>query len=116
MAPVRCCCTVRSARRWWPRWPSATRPCAPSTAGPTCASYTELQAGKETHVAALFAALESPEHAPAADWVRTLELAVGPWRFAVHGLQMIAAHVGALAPAGRIAIAASFQAADELRR
>jgi toluene monooxygenase system protein E len=82
----------------------------------TYAKYTELQARKESHVAALFAALESPEQAPSAAWARTLELTLGPWRFAVHGLQMIAAHVGSLAPCGRITIAAAFQAADELRR
>ncbi|MDF3067492.1 MAG: Phenol hydroxylase, oxygenase component DmpL [Polyangiaceae bacterium] len=37
-------------------------------------------------------------------------------RFALHGLQMTAAYVGAFAPSGRIAIAAAFQAADEMRR
>lgn len=37
-------------------------------------------------------------------------------RFALHGMQMAAAYVGAFAPSGRIAITAAFQAADELRR
>jgi PAS domain S-box-containing protein len=37
-------------------------------------------------------------------------------RFPLHGLQMTAAYVGALAPGGRISVAAAFQAADELRR
>jgi toluene monooxygenase system protein E len=37
-------------------------------------------------------------------------------RFALHGMQMVAAYIGAFAPSGRIAIAATFQAADELRR
>lgn len=37
-------------------------------------------------------------------------------RFPLHGLQMTAAYVGAFVPSGRIAIAAAFQAADELRR
>jgi toluene monooxygenase system protein E len=37
-------------------------------------------------------------------------------RFPLHGLQMVAAYVGALAPSGRITVALAFQAADELRR
>lgn len=37
-------------------------------------------------------------------------------RFPLHGLQMVAAYVGAFAPSGRITIAAGLQAADELRR
>ena len=37
-------------------------------------------------------------------------------RFPLHGLQMVSAYVGALAPSGRISVAAAFQAADELRR
>jgi toluene monooxygenase system protein E len=82
----------------------------------TYTRYTELQARKETHVAALFAALESPEQAPPPAWVTLLEGTIGPWRFAVHGLQMIAAHVGQMAPSGRITIAALFQSADEMRR
>jgi toluene monooxygenase system protein E len=36
-------------------------------------------------------------------------------RFPLHGLQMVAAYVGALAPSGRISVAAAFQAADQLR-
>jgi len=37
-------------------------------------------------------------------------------RFPLHGLQMVAAYIGALAPSGRISVVAAFQAADELRR
>jgi toluene monooxygenase system protein E len=36
-------------------------------------------------------------------------------RFPLHGMQMVGAYVGALAPSGRITMAAAFQAADELR-
>ena len=36
-------------------------------------------------------------------------------RFPLHGLQMVAAYVGALAPSGRISVAAALQAADQLR-
>ncbi len=41
---------------------------------------------------------------------------VSALRFPLHGMQMVAAYVGALAPSGRITITAAFQAADELRR
>jgi toluene monooxygenase system protein E len=82
----------------------------------TYTKYTELQARKETHVAALFAALEAPEQQPSASWTAALEASIAPWRFPLHGLQMIAAHVGQLAPSGRITIAALFQAGDEMRR
>ncbi len=37
-------------------------------------------------------------------------------RFPLHGMQMVAAYVGAFAPSGRLAITCAFQAADELRR
>jgi toluene monooxygenase system protein E len=37
-------------------------------------------------------------------------------RFPLHGLQMVAAYVGALAPSGRISVVSAFQSADELRR
>jgi toluene monooxygenase system protein E len=42
-------------------------------------------------------------------WLLTL-------RYPVHGLQMVAAYLGQLAPSGRITVACAFQAADELRR
>lgn len=38
------------------------------------------------------------------------------WRFPLHGLQMVAAYVGALAPSGRLSIVLALQAADEMRR
>jgi toluene monooxygenase system protein E len=37
-------------------------------------------------------------------------------RYPVHGLQMVAAYLGQLAPSGRITVACAFQAADEQRR
>jgi Methane/Phenol/Toluene Hydroxylase len=39
----------------------------------------------------------------------------GPLRFPGHGLQMLAAYIGKMAPSSRITMAASFQAADEMR-
>ena len=41
---------------------------------------------------------------------------LAPLRFPLHGLQLLAAYVGQMAPGGRFTIAAAFQAADEVRR
>jgi toluene monooxygenase system protein E len=49
------------------------------------------------------------------EWVQTLESVVPVLRFPIHGLQMVSAHIGSMAQSGRIAVAASFQAADEMR-
>jgi toluene monooxygenase system protein E len=84
----------------------------------TYARYTEIQSRKETYVAGLLDALEVTGYdgglAPA--WVAMLERVLAPLRYPAHGLQMLAAYVGQMAPAGRIAIAAGLQAADEMRR
>ncbi|RYZ08226.1 MAG: hypothetical protein EOO73_09185 [Myxococcales bacterium] len=56
---------------------------------------------------------------PARGLVPALEPLLGllsALRFALHGMQMAAAYIGAFAPSGRIAITAALQAADELRR
>ena len=41
---------------------------------------------------------------------------LAPLRYPIHGLQMLAAYVGHMAPSGRIVVAAAFQSADEMRR
>jgi len=50
------------------------------------------------------------------EWLGFLEQVLPTLRYPGHALQMAAAYVGQMAPAGRIAIAAAFQAADEIRR
>jgi toluene monooxygenase system protein E len=84
----------------------------------TYASYVALQSKQEAHVDGILASIDArgydtglPEPALA-----FLAEAVAPLRFAFHGLQMLAAYVGQMAPSGRIAVAALFQAADEMRR
>ncbi len=78
----------------------------------TYTKYAELQAAKERFVDAILA----PARAPSSAWLAGR----GGWlpvlRYPCHGLQMIAAYVGHMAPSGRIVIACAFQAADELRR
>jgi toluene monooxygenase system protein E len=84
----------------------------------TYASYTELQRTKEAFVDGLLEAAADRGHdrrlSPA--WLGELDRALPALRFPVHGLQMIAAYVGSMAPSGRIVIACAFQAADEVRR
>lgn len=84
----------------------------------TYARYVELQHGKEAFVDGVRAASADAGYdrrlAPA--WRQQLAELIAPLRFAVHGLQMVAAYVGSMAPGGRIAVAAAFQAADEQRR
>jgi toluene monooxygenase system protein E len=84
----------------------------------TYARYTELQARKETYVAGLLEALDATgyDRNLSPDWLAVLERVLAPLRYPMHGLQMIAAYVAHMAPAGRIVIAASLQAADEMRR
>jgi len=84
----------------------------------TYASYTALQSRQESHVEGVLRSIEARDYdrqlppAALALWARAL----APLRFACHGLQMIAAYLGQMAPSGRVAVAALFQAADETRR
>jgi toluene monooxygenase system protein E len=84
----------------------------------TYTSYVALQKDKEAHVQAVHRGIEDRESDRSLEgpWLAALERAWSPWRFAGHGLQMIAAYVGQLAPSGRITVACAFQAADEMRR
>jgi toluene monooxygenase system protein E len=77
--------------------------------------YTALRAEHESFVGQLFARLDdAPSPSPAA--LDAFDQAVAPLRYPIHGLQMVAAYLGQLAPCGRVAIACAFQAADEIRR
>src|SRR5262245_35832654 len=83
----------------------------------TYSRYVELQRTKEAFVDGVLAAGEGSERdrlSPA--WLATLAELVPPLRYAVHGLQMVAAYIGSMAPSGRIVIASMLQAADETRR
>jgi toluene monooxygenase system protein E len=84
----------------------------------TYASYVALQARQEAHVDGVLQSIERGGYDAAlpAAALALLARAVAPLRFAYHGLQMAAAYVGQMAPAGRIAITALLQAADETRR
>jgi len=84
----------------------------------TYAKYVALQQAKEAHVDGLLRSIEDGDYDSklSPDWVDALERLLPPLRHLYHGLQMVAAYVGQMAPSGRITIAAALQAADEMRR
>jgi len=84
----------------------------------TYASYVRQQRDREAFVACVLDATSVARQDPAlpAPWLETLERTLSPLRFVYHGLQMVAAYVGQMAPSGRITVAALFQTGDELRR
>ncbi|HXU02655.1 MAG TPA: hypothetical protein VN903_16940 [Polyangia bacterium] len=84
----------------------------------TYAKYVALQQAKEAHVDGLLRSIGESDYDGKLDpaWVDALERLLPPLRHAYHGLQMVAAYVGQMAPAGRITIVAALQAADEMRR
>jgi hypothetical protein len=77
-------------------------------------TYRSYVAERRDQEAFLDRLLQRPA-APVPEALRPLLGLLSAWRFPLHGMQMLAAYVGAFAPSGRIAIAATFQAADELR-
>jgi toluene monooxygenase system protein E len=84
----------------------------------TYARYTALQDAQETFVDGVLRSIEEhdDDRALPEPWRATLARFLLPMRYPLHGLQMAAAYVGAMAPSGRITVAALFQAADEMRR
>jgi hypothetical protein len=84
----------------------------------TYTKYVGEARDREAYVGQLLASIEESDYdrGLADDWVETLARTLSPLRFLGHGLQMAAAYVGQMAPAGRIAVAALFQHGDEIRR
>ena len=86
----------------------------------TYTKYVELQAEQEIYVEGLLAAMEA--RTPSYDarlppeWVAATAERLAVLRFPIHGLQMVAAYVGHLAPTGRLVTALLMQSADEIRR
>jgi toluene monooxygenase system protein E len=84
----------------------------------TYARYTAMQAAREDYLDGISRFVEHTDHdqrAPSAA-IDAIASVIGALRFPCHGFQMIACYLGQLAPTSRIAIAAMFQAADEIRR
>jgi toluene monooxygenase system protein E len=84
----------------------------------TYTRYTELQKAKETFVDGLLNAIDATGYdtAMSVAWRMRLERVLPVLRFPVHGLQMLSAYVGQMAPTGRVVITSALQAADEMRR
>jgi toluene monooxygenase system protein E len=84
----------------------------------TYRAYTALQNERAQVVDGLFAEIDETAYDDALDegWVSFLHEHYFPLRFPLHGLEMLAAYVGQMAPSSRLTNCAAFQAADELRR
>jgi toluene monooxygenase system protein E len=80
--------------------------------------YTTLQHAKEQTVQGLLDEIDESgyDDCLAEPWLRFLNQHYFPLRFPLHGLEMLAAYVGQMAPSSRLMNCAAFQAADELRR
>jgi toluene monooxygenase system protein E len=80
--------------------------------------YNQLRDQREAAVDGLLDEIDSTDYDLQldAEWVGFLHDCYFPLRFAAHGLEMLAAYVGQMAPASRITNCAAFQAGDELRR
>ncbi|HVR86580.1 MAG TPA: toluene hydroxylase [Planctomycetota bacterium] len=80
--------------------------------------YTRIQKDQEAEAGGVLESMEDPSYDAALPeaWIGVLSRIVAPLRYPVHGLQMIAAYAGQMAPGGKIVIAALFQSADEIRR
>ena len=84
----------------------------------TYTSYIEHQRAAEIFVDGLMEQIETTgyDHSLSTSALKLLGEMLAPFRYPGHGLQMLAAYMGQMAPGGRIAIAGALQAGDELRR
>lgn len=83
----------------------------------TYTTYTTMQRTREAFVNGLLDSISDDyDRGLSPQWVALLNRVFAPLRYPGHGLQMVAAYVGSMAPTARITIAATFQAADEMRR
>jgi toluene monooxygenase system protein E len=84
----------------------------------TYTKYTELQRDKEIFVDGILEEIEASGYDGRLSprWLHVLSRVVAPLRYPGHGLQMVAAYIGQMAPGGRIVITATLQAGDEMRR
>jgi toluene monooxygenase system protein E len=83
----------------------------------TYASYTALQDRAQAFVDGIYrSAGDGYDRALDPEWLSALERVLPVLLYPCHGLQMLSAYVGQMAPAGRVVITSLFQAADEMRR
>ena len=83
----------------------------------TYTTYTTMQRTREAFVNGLLDSISDDyDRGLSPQWLALLDRVLAPLRYPGHGLQMVAAYIGNMAPSSRITIAATFQAADEMRR
>jgi toluene monooxygenase system protein E len=84
----------------------------------TYTKYTNVQMDKEVFVDNILQEIESAgyDERLSGSWLYFLSRIFAPLRYPVHGLQMIAAYIGQMAPGGRVVIAAMLQLGNEVRR
>lgn len=84
----------------------------------TYARYVALQRESETFALGLSRIAEDTDYDRRIDpkWLDTLDTVLPTLRYPVHGLEMVSAYVGHMAPSGRIVCCALFQTSDEIRR
>ena len=83
----------------------------------TYTTYTTMQRAREAFVSGLLDSISDDyDRGLSSQWVAVLDRVLAPLRYPVHGLQMVAAYIGKMAPSTHITIAVTFQAADEMRR
>ena len=83
----------------------------------TYTTYTTMQRTREAFVSGLLDSISDDyDRGLSPQWVAVLDRVLAPLRYPGHGLQMVAAYIGQMAPSTRITIAVTFQAADEMRR
>ncbi len=78
--------------------------------GTTYAKYIDMHAAEELR------GDDRPSTSAPVAWLELASSLLGPLRYPVHALGMVASYIGQMAPSGRITVAALFQAADEVRR
>jgi len=83
----------------------------------TYTTYTTMQRTREAFVNGLLDSISDEyDQGLSPEWLALLNRVLAPLRYPGHGIQMAAAYIGSMAPSARITIAATFQAADEMRR
>src|ERR1700688_460948 len=84
----------------------------------TYTKYTEIQRDKEIFVDGILEEIDSSGYDGQLSprWLHVLSRVFAPLRYPGHGLQMLAAYIGQMAPSGRIVITAALAAGDEMRR
>ena len=93
----------------WEQWSDPRRT--------TYTTYTTMQHTREIFVDGLLDTItDDYDRRLSPEWVASLGRVLPTLRYPGHGLQMITAYVGQMAPSSRITIAAAFQAGDEMRR